>query len=700
MFLQIFSKKRHFLALFAAIAFTAAAAELTAQQNRRAATFDVKGYVIDAKLLTDENKLDATVDVTFVPLEDLRSVAFELNGSLKIDSIVRVNAAAPATPAPTPTRGRQPRPTPTPRGPEVTFVQDQVGVSDLGPSVRIDLGEQVAKDTPVTLRFKYSGVLNTPSGGPLLNKRLAYVGEVNGYLFYAARWFPFHDYAADRATADITVTLPGAFQVVGHSDTDVPATPAGKYRFIQSRPGLVGNLAYGRYTNRNLQIGGYELKFYTRPGSTENVEAYAETIGKALEYYTKQFGEPEMGRDLAIVQIDDESLDFYSGAGITFVSDRQFTEPRNVTEERLQREAAYQWWGLTVGLRSFDDAWISQGLAEYSAFAFREANATGAQLDGLRRELVEKSLTFEQTASLLRAPANLDDQSTAYKYIMYGKGAMVFRLLRETMGMQKFDQLLKTYLEEFRGKNASIDEFERLTSRVAGQNMRYFFARWVESTGVPEFTADYVILRNRAGKFIARGTVKQNYDNLRLPVEIQLKFEGENGFKTERLQIDDASADFNMEVDGKPLEVIVDPGFKLLWISPELRVTSIARRGIELFKEGNYSEAQTQLENALKLDRSNSWIYYHLGLLFLEQRNYELAKENFRAALAGNINPPWLAVWAEIKLGNAYDAQGDRTRAIAAYDRAEKTGIEYDNAPDAIARFKATPYDPRAGDIN
>lgn len=700
MFLQIFSKKRHFLALCAAIAFTAAAAELTAQQNRRAATFDVKGYVIDAKLLTDENKLDATVDVTFVPLEDLRSVAFELNGSLKIDSIVRVNAAAPATPAPTPTRGRQPRPTPTPRGPEVTFVQDQVGVSDLGPSVRIDLGEQVTKDTPVTLRFKYSGVLNTPSGGPLLNKRLAYIGEANGYLFYAARWFPFHDYAADRATADITVTLPGAFQVVGHSDTDVPTAPAGKYRFIQSRPGLVGNLAYGRYTNRDLQIGGYELKFYTRPGSTENVEAYAETIGKALEYYTKQFGEPEMGRDLAIVQIDDESLDFYSGAGITFVSDRQFTEPRNVTEERLQREAAYQWWGHTVGLKSFDDAWISQGLAEYSAFAFREANATGAQLDGLRRELVEKSLTFEQTASLLRAPANLDDQSTAYKYIMYGKGAMVFRLLRETMGMQKFDQLLKTYLAEFRGKNASIDEFERLTSRVAGQNMRYFFARWVESTGVPEFTADYVILRNRAGKFIARGTVKQNYDNLRLPVEIQLKFEGENGFKTERLQIDDASADFNMEVDGKPLEVIVDPGFKLLWISPELRVTSIARRGIELFKEGNYSEAQTQLENALKLDRSNSWIYYHLGLLFLEQRNYELAKENFRAALAGNINPPWLAVWAEIKLGNAYDAQGDRTRAIAAYDRAEKTGIEYDNAPDAIARFKATPYDPRAGDIN
>jgi hypothetical protein len=84
--------------------------------------------------------------------------------------------------------------------PQITFVQDQVGVSDIGPSVRVDLGDNVAKGIPVTLRFKYSGVLNTAQGGPLLTKRLAYVGSDDGYLMYAARWFPFHDYAADLAT--------------------------------------------------------------------------------------------------------------------------------------------------------------------------------------------------------------------------------------------------------------------------------------------------------------------------------------------------------------------------------------------------------------------------------------------------------------------------------------------------------------------
>ena len=130
----------------------------------------------------------------------------------------------------------------------------------------------------------------------------------------------------------------------------------------------------------------------------------------------------------------------------------------------MQREAAFQWWGLTVGLKSFDDAWLSQGLAEYSAYALRESQISGAQLDNLRRELLEKSLTFEQTASLSRTPAVLDDQSVAYQYIMYGKGAFVFKLLRDTLGEQKFDQLLRTFLQQYRGKNASIDDFEKISN--------------------------------------------------------------------------------------------------------------------------------------------------------------------------------------------------------------------------------------------
>ena len=57
---------------------------------------------------------------------------------------------------------------------------------------------------------------------------------------------------------------------------------------------------------------------------------------------------------------------------------------------------------------------------------------------------------------------------------------MVFRMLRETLGKDKFNALMRTYVEKFRDKSASVDDFERLTSQVAGENMRYFFAQWVE----------------------------------------------------------------------------------------------------------------------------------------------------------------------------------------------------------------------------
>jgi tetratricopeptide (TPR) repeat protein len=701
-------KSRIWQALFAAVTVALFSLIIWAQQQGSTRTaLDITDYKIAAEIVPDTNTLKVTADVTVVPLQETRSLAFELNGSLKVETVTREKglgeiAAQPATPqmqAPKtlpPANAAVKSTKPVSASPvTVTFVQDQVGVGELGPSVRVDLGEMVPANTPVTLRFKYSGALVTAEGGPLLNKRLAAVMSDHGYLFYASRWFPFHDYASDRATSDITLTVPAGWAVAGYSDAPVAAS--GKsYHFVQGKPGLIGSFAFGKYNTKSLHYGDYELNILYRPGSDAVVEGFGETIGKALEYYTRQFGKPEGGNKLNIVQIDDESLDYYSSQGIMFISNSVFDRgDHSNIDERLQREVAYQWWGLSVGLKSFDDAWISQGLAEWSAIQLRESTASTAELYNLQRETLEKALTFEQTASIARAPANLDDQSTAYQYIMYAKGAFAYRLLRETLGKPKFDQLLHQFLETYRGKNASIDDFEKLTSKVAGDNLRYFFARWIEGTGVPEFQVDYLIIRTKGGKFVTRGTVKQNYDNLRLPVELMLRAEGENENKKVTLKIEDNSEDFNIETNGKPLEVLVDPDYKILHISDDLRVSAIARRGIELFKDGKYAEAQLQFEAALKLDRSNSWVYYHLGTLYLEQRNYDLAIDNFKAVLTGNIRPEWLQVWANVKMGNAYDAKGDRTRAVAAYKRAQATDDNYDNALDAAKKYLATPYDPK-----
>jgi aminopeptidase N len=661
-------------ALLAGVLLALGGGATASAQTTGRARFDVTNYRIEAQLLPAEHLLRAGAEVTFTPLESTRSVVFELNGSLKVESIAR--------------NGK----------PLTNFVQDAVGVGDLGPSVRIDLGEVVPANQPVTLTFRWSGALVSPEGGPLATKRLAYVGTEGSYLMYAARWFPFHDYAADRATADISIIVPAGTQVAGSSDE--PVTPAAdkggntRFRFVHKQPALIGNIAAGQYITRTLKFGGYELQFFVKPGSENRLDRYGELMGNALQFYTQQYGNPIFGQHLSIAQIDDDSLDTYSGLGVVFLAAKMFDPSRPVPEDRLQREVAYQWWGLSIGLKSFDDAWLSQGLAEWSAFALRETSLQGGALDAAQREEQERALTFEQTASIARAPSSLDDQSAAYQSIVFYKGAMVFRMLRETIGREKFGQLLKNYLQQYRGKDASVDDFEKLTSQVTGENMRYFFAQWVEGTGVPEFNVEYQIIRTRAGRFKARGTVRQNFENLRLPVELMLRSEGDS--QTTTVRIENKSEDFDFESNGQPLEVIVDPNNKILRMSDDLKVAIVARRGIEQFKEGSYAEAQQQLEAALKLDRSNSWVYYNLGLLYLEQRNWNLAIDNFQAALNGNMKPSWIAVWAHIKAGNAYDARGDRPRAVSEYKKAVQLGDNYDNAQKAAQRYIATPFDPKA----
>ena len=73
-----------------------------------------------------------------------------------------------------------------------------------------------------------------------------------------------------------------------------------------------------------------------------------------------------------------------------------------------------------------------------------------------------------------------------------------------------------------------------------------------------------------------------------------------------------------------------------------------------------------------------------------------MALDNLEAALNGTLKPSWIEVWARIKRGNAYDAKGERNRAVAEYNKAVQSGINYDDALAVAKKFLTTPYDPKA----
>jgi aminopeptidase N len=669
-------------------------------QTEEGANLDILRYKINAELLPDSHTLKAQTAVTFKALQQTQSAVLEMNGSLIISSV---------------------------KGPDgktaLQFIQDRV--NDL--NVKVNLGQLYEAGSEITLTFEYEGPLATPEGGPVPDRRLAYVGPEGSYLFYAARWFPFHGYAADRATSEITFTVPNNWTVAGHSSAPVvtgspavtptstaPQKPGGSqttasqpkpttakdtrktFTFVETEPILPGSFAAGPFISRTISSGGVQIDLHVIPGSEKRIEEFGREIAQILQFYSTRFSPYPYGPRYTVVEIDDESLDSYTGPGIAFLPHYALTSEKALPVDDLAREVAYQWWGQSVGLKSFDDAWLSQGLAQYSSVLYRESQQSAAEFQGTLSELIELALAFEQEASIARAPSQLNDQSPAFRSVVFYKGAYVFNMLRGTIGDEKFFNVINAYYNTFKGKNASIDDFETVAEKTVGANLRGFFGLWVDSTGVPEFKVDYSIIRTKEGKFKVRGTVRQNLDSFRGPVTLALEAEGGRDAKT-TIDLSGTSADFEISSDGKPLDVIVDPENRYLRISESLRSSVIVRRGIQHFQREEYAEAEEQLRAALKLSPRSSWAWYNLGLLFMEQRNWQKAREYFSEAINGDLDPSWLEVWSYIYRGNTYDADGQRDRAVAEYEKARQNGNNYNGAQKAVERYLAQPYKRERG---
>ncbi|MBI4470157.1 MAG: tetratricopeptide repeat protein [Acidobacteria bacterium] len=642
-------------------------APLSLQKASSADTFDLKHFKVDAEIDPAEYTLKSRASVTMSLVAPSRSIVLELNGSLTVSKVTD--------------SGNKP----------LQFVQDRLDQLN----VRIDMGEVFETGKEVTVNLDYSGALRTPEGGPVADKRLAYIGAEGCYLLYASRWLPFHNYAADLATYEINLTVPQGYLVSGYSDQMPVPKPAraGKqvYPLMSTTPVLAATLIAGKYVSKEVKTGaGLVFQFLAKPGNESKLDALLEPVGKMLEVYAARFGSFPFRERLIIAEIDNDSLDYYSSPGMICLAPRVFAGDLPVDLARLAREVAYEWWGQAVALKSFDEEWISQGLAQYSSLLYRQETKSEAEFLQDTQELLERALTFESSASLIRAPSELYDLSPSYEAVMYYKGAFVYHMLRYLMGDEKFFALLQRFYQSYRGTNAAISNFEAMASQVYGQNLRSFFGQWVDSTGVPEFRTEYLIIRTREGKFKARGTVKQNFELFNMPVELMLRSEG--GTSRLTVPMKGIEAPFEFVSDTLPQEVVVDPDNHILHISEELRIHVVIRRGIEHFRVREYTEAEQQFRAALELDPASSWGHYNLGLLFFEQRNYQRALDAFNDAIGGHQRPSWTKAWSHIYRGNCYDSLGERERAVAEYQKAVETGETFNNARQMAQQYLSQPF--------
>jgi len=648
-------------------------------QAPHAFPFRASNYDVEVILRPDDQTIQARAKVDFVAAQVAKTVLVELHPDLHVTAVKSSD------------------------GRDLAFERDSH--SPLLLTVALPVTATPGKT--ITVSFEYNGPVSSEEDSPTKGLRFASVDKTSAYLLLPARWFPLTDYPANRYTGTFNVIVPSGLVVAGTGKADPPTTRPGvgrsgeqmSYMFRCTQPAPVGTFVAGNLKLTPAPTEGYQFSFYTAPAQGSTVGSYAGSLGQIMNYLTDTFGPLSSGQPaLTVAQMPDGSLPGFSAPGLLLISSHQWTSRSN--DRMLTQLAAAQWWGSSVLPATGDDVWVTDGLARYTEAMYAEQSGGVASLNRALEDFAVGALMFEQTAPISQAD-RVDAYSERYRSIVDDKGAMVFHMLRAELGDDAFNSLLKQFYQEHSGKTASIDSFEKLAaSRVRppkrGEppvNLASFFAQWLNSTGVPEFSLDYTVYRTPKG-FQIVGKLHQDLDTFRMPVEVKVETEGNPELK--KILATGTTTPFELETFGrpKPNGIAIDPNNNLLKSSPKLRIRATVARGEALATLGRYYEAIQEYQHALEIQPTNSLAHFRTGEAYFYQRNYQSAANAFRQALGGDLDPKWVEVWSHIYIGKIYDILGQRERAVNEYSLAQRSRDDTAGAQAEATRYMKSPYNP------
>jgi tetratricopeptide (TPR) repeat protein len=96
--------------------------------------------------------------------------------------------------------------------------------------------------------------------------------------------------------------------------------------------------------------------------------------------------------------------------------------------------------------------------------------------------------------------------------------------------------------------------------------------------------------------------------------------------------------------------------------------------------------------DVLKENPKSSAAHYGIAEIYFGQRNYQMAANEFRNALLGDLDPKWTKVWSYIYLGKIFDITGQRDRAVNEYNLALNTKDNTRGALEEAQQYLETPY--------
>jgi hypothetical protein len=653
----------------------------------------ISAYTIDAELTPKDHMLTATTQVTFTALDDLPVVSFELHGALRVDKVTNDKGA--------PLNGE--------RGPAAALL-----VTPPAPLV---------KGQSYTWTFHYSGALEGEAGGPVEGLKLAYVGDPISYLLYAGRWFPMTGYTTDRFTANIHIRIPKGYRVIGSGSTSAlaPASApiiAGKPRVVLNRPsahaapaaaaaapggeqefdfhwdkpGFPGTILAGKFEEPVSAPGAPNIRLYVTAAHKAAAAEYADTALKEFAFFTSTFGIPESSR-LNVVELPDDTVPAAWAPEIAAVGGSHIGGKADF--RLLANTIAHQWWGSEMSPATLSDTWITNGMSRYGELMYLEDSAGSGAMQQAVQDVSAGALAYDTIP--LSSVGTLAAFSPQFQSMTLEKGAMVFHMLRWSVGDDSFVKILRGALSQYTDKGIRTGEFERVAEEQSQQQLTPFFSEWLDGTGAPQFHDKYAVYRlgNNKG-FRTIGEIEQDLDLFRMPVDLRIETEG----KTENKRVEVVGTDSQYVIDtfGRPRHITIDPDSWILKNTPEMEVKVAILKGQQLAAQGDTTGALAQYQDALKANAQSSLASYRIGELLFSMHNYQAAVNAYRDALRGDDDPKWTEVWSHIAIGKIFDVTGQRDRAINEYRAAVQTNDNTAGALNEARHYLQVPYKRPAED--
>ena len=623
---------------------------------------DVQHYEIRAEVVPAESFVKGEVKIRFVLLEDSVSLPFELNSRLSLLEVRDEEDVSYST----------------------SF--DNFDSSRM----RIRGSETFRKGTEKTLTFRFEGTLEREEYAFLDTPRAesAVIYPEGAMLLSEGDWFPSHLLPLDAATATVKITVPLGFTVVAPGEMQSIETLGVSEVFTwESRQPLTRiPVVVARFFRQQFEDSAIPLTFYVTEAFDRDLRPFVDEVTQILEFFESEYG-PFPEAALNFVQVSNVQLPSTGCLGLILLESSLLQSP-SIPIMELARRVARQWWGYSLRPGRSSDAWLQDGFATYAALRYFEVKHSDRFSTELAREAVS-ALKYESNAPISKG-LELQSGSAQYQSIVASKGAWILYMLAQLVGQEQFNGMLGDWYRQKGQQTANTAEFAAFIRERTGEDYRWFFVQWVESVGVPEFRIEYTIYKLRDGGFNIRGQIKQNIELFRMPLDVRIETKGQPEDK--ELNVRGKSTAFTFPTETMPIRMELDPHGKILSDSPRMRVAVHVALGGEYQAAKEFLPAIREYEKATQLNPRTSIAHYRLGEVFFEQRNLSTAANSFRDALNGDRKPDWVETWIHIYLGKIYDILGQRQRALAEYQKAVNSKVDYNGAQAEAQQYLKETY--------